>query len=97
MKKDTADLLEDLAGRHFEDISIRDDYSGTCMFGETTYAVVSPNGKSDLLAMLTDAMVQALEPGLGYDDDDEIERVKEALADLRECREDSMGRSAVTY
>ena len=71
-----------------EDGEVREDYSGRCMYGETTHAVVF-DSKGDYERALVRASYE-----LGVRGSDDVEGV---LSDLDNLRTDSMGLGIVVY
>lgn len=79
MRSEAAQLFAD----YNDDLVVRNNYSGRCMYGETTTAVV---GTGDLYSVIADIIEDA--------DDDSLTEL--AIA-LRGLRTDSMGRGQVWY
>lgn len=87
MNIDTAWLLDNAAAVLDIDLDIREDYSGRGMYGVTTVAVVLDRA-SDLAAI-------AFEAGRATAHD--RDEAAEAVHDLRNLRQDSMGHGVVVY
>jgi hypothetical protein len=83
----TSEVAELLAENNGE---IRDNYSGRCMYGAQTFAVVYDDGSQFQEAILDAAF------RLGQDADDDHDAY-DKLMQLREIRTDNMGLGIVVY
>jgi hypothetical protein len=82
MKQETAELLGNEGGE------VRADYSGRCMYGETTHAVTFESTGDYERALVRSAYE------LGVRGSDDVEGV---LSDLDNLRSDQMGLGIVVY
>jgi hypothetical protein len=82
MRKEVAELLSEDMGE------IRDDYSGRCMYGKSTHAVVF-DGRGDYERALIYAAYE-----VGNRGDDDVEGI---LRELTNLATDSMGMGIVVY
>lgn len=92
MTKEFATFLSDAAEHCGTEISIRDDYSGRGMYGNTTYAVVV-NNMSELLLNVVQYIKETLE-NMSQDELAAANFIPDVY-DMGRLRTDNMGRDSV--
>ena len=93
MTKEQSDFLQSVAENAGIEIDVRDTYSGRCMYGRTTFAVVVDN-PLNLLGAISGYIRDVSET------DNEAGTIScegKEIPDFDELRQDSMGMGSVIY